>query len=57
MPMRRAISAFDRAGLIEAALGLRCATRVIRDARIVNVFSREIRSGDIAIWSGRICAV
>jgi adenine deaminase len=52
-PMR----APSRRALIDAALHPGSATLVVRDARIVNVFTREILPGDVAVLGDRIIAV
>ena len=46
-----------RTRLIRVALGDEPAETVLRGARIVNVFTREIVSGDVVMAAGRIAAV
>ncbi len=47
----------DLEELIEVARGSRVADLVLQNARIVNVLSGEIYSGDIAIYKGRIVGI
>jgi adenine deaminase len=47
----------ERHALIDAALGRRTASLIVRDARIVNVFTNEILAGDVAALGDRIVAV
>lgn len=44
-------------GLIEVASGRQCGSFVLKNASIVNVFTGEIRSGDIALDGGRIAGI
>ena len=47
-----------RAGLIEAALGRISPETIIRNIRLVNVYSGEILEGqEVALWQGRIAFV
>jgi adenine deaminase len=46
-----------RAERIEAALGRRPSDLVLTGARLVNVFTRELLPGAVAIWRDRIVAV
>ena len=43
--------------LIDAAMGRTEPDLVLKNCRIVNVFSGEIESGDIAVKDGYICGV
>ncbi len=47
----------DLAKIIRVARGKMPADLVLRNARIVNVFSSEIYAGDIAIWGERIVGI
>src|SRR4051794_39921655 len=47
----------DLATLLAVARGDSPADLVLRNARIVNVFSGEIEPGDIAIFEGRIAGI
>lgn len=42
---------------IDAALGHIASTLIIENARIVNVFTKEVREGSVAVWQDRIVAV
>jgi adenine deaminase len=53
----QAEAAPSRQALIDAALGVAPASFVVRGARIVNVFTREILDGDVALLGDRIVAV
>ncbi|MHB1406483.1 MAG: adenine deaminase C-terminal domain-containing protein [Desulfitobacteriaceae bacterium] len=47
-----------RAGLIEVALGRKSPHTIIRNIRLVNVYSGEILDGqEVAVWHGRIAYV
>lgn len=47
-----------RAGLIEVALGRKAPDLLIRNMRLVNVYSGEILDGqEVAVWQGRIAYV
>ncbi len=47
----------DLAKMIRVARGGIAADLVLRNARIVNVFSSEVYKGDIAIWNDRIVGI
>ncbi len=47
----------DRSKLVEAALGKRACDLVIRNARIVNMFTGEIYPGDVGIYDGFIAHI
>jgi len=47
----------DLARMIRVARGNMPADLVLRNARIVNVFSAEVYKGNIAIWNGRIVGI
>lgn len=47
----------DRSNLIAVAAGRAPAELVIRNARIVNVFTREVEAGSVWVHGGRIAAV
>ncbi len=47
----------DLAKMIRVARGAMPADLVLKNARIVNVFSAEVYKGNIAIWNGRIVGV
>ncbi len=47
----------DLARMIRVARGAMPADLVLKNARIVNVFSAEVYKGNIAIWDGRIVGV
>src|SRR5581483_5530033 len=47
----------SRAERIEAALGHRPSDLVLSGALLVNVFTRELLPGSVAIWRDRIVAV
>lgn len=42
---------------IEVARGLRSADTVIKNCRIVNVYTGEIEEGDLALWNGKIVGI
>jgi adenine deaminase len=48
---------YPRAERIRAALGQVPCDLVLRDARLVNVFTREVLPGSVAIWRDRIVGV
>ena len=45
------------AGLIEVALGRRPAEVLIKNARVINVYTLELERADIAIWHGWIAGI
>lgn len=47
----------ELAKIIGVARGKIPADLVIRNARIVNVFSAEIHGGDVAVWGGRVVGI
>jgi len=47
----------DLAKIIRVARGNMQADLVLKNARIVNVFTAEVHAGDIAIWQGRIAGI
>jgi len=47
----------DLAKIIRVARGQVPADLVLKNARIVNVFTAEVHPGDIAIWGGRIVGI
>ncbi|MFI5272839.1 MAG: adenine deaminase, partial [Ktedonobacterales bacterium] len=47
----------ERRELIEVARGRRPADLVLRNGRVVNVFSNEIYAADVALYAGRIAGV
>jgi len=47
----------DLAKIIRVARGNMQADLVLKNARIVNVFTAEVHSADIAIWQGRIAGI
>ncbi len=47
----------DLAKMIRVARGAMPADLVLKNARIVNVFSAEVYKGNIAIWNGRIVGI
>ena len=47
----------DLAKIIRVARGLVPSDLVLKNARIVNVFSAEVYKGNIAIWGGRIAGI
>ncbi len=47
----------DLAKIIRVARGLAPSDLVLKNARIVNVFSAEVYRGNIAIWGGRIAGI
>jgi adenine deaminase len=53
----RSISAAQRRGLVKVAMGEEKAELVIKNGKIINVYSREVHRADIAIKGGRIALV
>lgn len=51
------IRAKDKRGLVEAALGKKTCDLVIMNARVVNVFTGEIYTGDVGIYDGFIAHI
>lgn len=47
----------DLAKIIRVARGKMPADLVLKNARIVNVFTSEVHRGDIAIWGGRVVGI
>jgi adenine deaminase len=45
-----------RAELIQATLGMQTCTTILHNAQIVNVYTREIDYGSVALWHDRIAA-
>ena len=51
------LSRQERRELIEAARGLRAADLVLRNGRVVNVFSNEVYPADVAIYRDRVAGL
>lgn len=47
----------ERANLIKTARGLAEADLIVKDARVLNVFTREILRADVAVRGGRVAGV